>query len=254
MSLYVNSENQELLWNLIHRHEVMQPFFSRMTPAQQGDWFKKVIQIFYNKYANANVTVDLLKEINRDTLIYMIEFARGGMNSPENASSVNMSNSIQYVNQSGRPITDNTVIRQTQTEMFSVRQKEYEQMTEKKSPPVLDFNEKIEDTAISNMDELIQEQLRMREEELKQYATIAKVNIDSSPANIQLDIDTLESNEASKKNVSWSGSEQVSQPSTNPTSIVEDIENLKQTVTELSKLVSYLQIEIASMQTKSEDN
>jgi len=225
-----------------------------MSPTQQGDWFKKVIQIFYSKYANTNITVDLLKEINRDTLIYMIEFARGGMNNPENASSVNMSNSIQYVNQSGRPITDNTVIRQTQTEMFSVRQKEYEQMTEKKAPPVLDFNEKIEDTAISNMDELIQEQLRMREEELKQYATTAKVNIDSSPANIQLEIDTLESAETSKKNVSWSGSEQVSQLPMNPTSIVEDIENLKQTVTELSKLVSYLQFEIASMRTKSEDN
>jgi len=56
---------------------------------------------------------------------------------------------------------------------FSERQKAYDSMLTKPLPPVdVNFGKNVKDEAISNMDELIKQHTRQREEELKQYAPL----------------------------------------------------------------------------------
>ena len=59
---------------------------------------------------------------------------------------------------------------------FQERQREYENMLEKKAPEEVNFSEKIEDGVISNMDELIKRQILEREAEYKLYSPPPIIN------------------------------------------------------------------------------
>jgi hypothetical protein len=79
---------------------------------------------------------------------------------------------------------------------FASREKEYHSVFDRPQPPIPDFTEKIEDTAISNMDELIRQQKQLREQEFRQYAPPGPgsvspnppLRIEETPVNIRTDI------------------------------------------------------------------
>jgi Holliday junction resolvase RusA-like endonuclease len=88
-----------------------------------------------------------------------------------------------------------------------VTQKEYESMNAKPLPPTNNIvDEKISDEAITNMDELIRQQMEQRELELKMYGQgpivqpTKKLNISEE---IPIDLGKNENKEKSKKSVSW---------------------------------------------------
>lgn len=149
-SLYIHPENQTLLWNIIQKSSA----FNNLGPNQRS-WFKNIIQMFYDRPHDANVTV---QQLNRATITYMVDALKpNDPGSPKNEP-------MAYLELPNRAVAV--------TSAFDQRQKQYETMLQKPAAPEIDFREKIEDEAISNMDELIEQHKKQRETELAQYSSV----------------------------------------------------------------------------------
>jgi hypothetical protein len=159
--LYVHPKNQELLWATINKT----PLFSSVRDRE--NWFKHIIQLFYNKYPIVNDR-ETLQRINKETISYMIEAIKqtlplhSPISTPESIPNIS--------NYQTTKLTEKKQI--AYNGAFEERQKQYEQMFAKPAAPEVDFTEKTEDSPISNMEELIEKHKREREEELNKYAPI----------------------------------------------------------------------------------
>jgi ribosomal protein S18 len=210
---YVHPENQKLLWNAIQKTPIFNNLGSRQTL-----WFKSVIQHFYEEYPNAKIikTQQELQTINRATLSFMVNSLKEQfVPSPGPTPLANTS----------LPSTTGSNERMTYyNDQFNNRQKEYESMNSKPLPPSNTIvDEKISDEAITNMDELIRQQIEQRELELQIYGKsqmpnkisineeIPKNSVENSILPIDLgknekndeNKENKENKEKSKKNVSW---------------------------------------------------
>jgi hypothetical protein len=143
---YIHPDNQTLLWNTIQKA----PNFEKLG-INKTQWFKSIIQDFYENEGKFIRTQIDLQNINKSTIAYMVHALK------------QMSTSL--------PSTSGSAERISQyNDEFNHRQKEYEMMNAKPLPPQIDqVNEKIADEAITNMDELIRQQLNQREQELKMF-------------------------------------------------------------------------------------
>jgi len=178
MSLYVHPENQQLLWNITNKLPLITDFFAPYPPANKEQWFKSVIQLFYDKYKTKQLQLNDLHQLNQETVAYIVQsirektqpkpiqeqprahFHRAAVTTPQYNPHENVDGRQErfekkqdYFNQ-----------------QFTARQSEYETMLNRPTPPEVNFREKEEDTAISNMDELIKQHMAQREQELRQYA------------------------------------------------------------------------------------
>jgi hypothetical protein len=203
MALYVSAQNQKLLWEVLHKNELVnRVFYSPSNQRQKEDWFKSVVQLFYEQNKYRNITKRDLNEVNRETLIYMTNKLREHL-TPKTAPLTNANNI------STPPIVpDNR--EDFFNQQFTARQKEYEQMNEKKVPENVDFGDKLDDQPISNMEDLIKQHMQMRENELKQYSplppsvpqSVQQLKIDSK-TNITLDAVVIDEGVKPKKTVRW---------------------------------------------------
>lgn len=212
MALYVVKENQELLWNVINNNAFVQQYFTKVGPEKKHEWFRNIIENFYEQNKHNQLTVSDLHNINRSTIAYMIENIR--LQESQNIPSYNDPNTSRFqANGIYTPpvIPDNR--QQQYASEFDHRQKEYQQMIEKKPPAEIDFSEKNnKDTAISNMDELMKQHIQEREKELQIYKPESlsnNIQIDNS-ANIQIEVEEINTQindddiKKNKKTVSWS--------------------------------------------------
>lgn len=163
MNSYVQNENQNLLWNAVQKI----PQFQLMSNDDKNSLFRDAIKVIYtNKTKNRRISSNDLKELNKETIQYIIQQCK-------NASPQIYQNNINYSFSENReldtmrpiqPISDIKGSRQEQyVSEVANRQREYENMMKKDVPPEPNFKEKIEDTAIENMEELLQRQLKQRE-------------------------------------------------------------------------------------------
>jgi len=225
MALYVNAENQTLLWNVIHTHNFAIQFFSRITPAQKTEWFKSIIKRFYEPNANRDISLQDLQQLNKATLSYMLSTMK--------------SNEVQQTYIEDPPKNAKEV---AFSQQFDIKKKEYDSFLEKKAPETVDFREKVEDSAITNMDDLIQNHIREREEELRKYsqqtnlvpqqASIQSLKIDSTAtvSSEILNAQVLDNEEKRpKKNVTFKVYD--------PELFLEDFEAFKQQTREQLKLL-----------------
>jgi hypothetical protein len=147
-------------------------------------------------------------------------------------------NQVQKLN----PFIENSGRIENQSSSYSNelvnRQKEYENMNKKENPPEPNFQEKIDDTIIDNMDELVKLHMKQRELEIKQFEdnninnnrnNIQPITINKN-ADISLQIEEIQYPDTKK--VTWKLSE------------TEEIENLKLTVQNLSASFKSLQEEV----------
>ena len=229
---YVHPENQKLLWNTIQKTPIFNNLGSRQT-----QWFKSVIQHFYEEYPNAKVikTKDELQTINRATISFMVNSLKEMFQpkqTPTQQSETSYGNVIL-------PSTTGSNERVSYyNDQFNNRQKEYESMNAKPLPPSNTIvSEKISDEAITNMDELIRQQIEQRELEMKMYGQGPivqqpnKLNInDEIPKEavenyiLPIDLGKNENKEKIKKNVSWKNEN-------------TEIEELKKIVLDLSETI-----------------
>ena len=229
MSLFIHNENQNLLWNIISKCEPFTRFFYRNNQYNPNLWFRNIIQKFYSENTSNRFTKDGLNELNREVLKYMVDDLKTLLNP-------------QQVPIMEQPIHSNvSSFVETREEMFSrqfdEKQKEYNSLLAKPVPPTVDFGGNIKDEAISNMDDLLRNQMKQREEELKQYSPPPidvklsnKLKIDDGNI-VNIDKTIVELDDKNKKSVSWAS----------------DIEDLKIQLQLLTTKVDLLQTEVGEL-------
>ena len=215
MSQYVTAENQKLLWNVISKNPIVNDFFSN-SQYKKDEWFKSIIQMFYDKNIGRSLNQTDLLMLNKTTISYMIQNIKetAGQKQPQ-------SSQIQLDQNFLKPysITENKV--EKIGNQFEQKQVEYNSLFDRKIPEAPEFSEK-QDKPLSNMDELIQQHLREREEELRKYAPLPlvqesqkavptqqsnKLKIEQSPDTINIQIEEIPQTDTSDrliKTVSWS--------------------------------------------------
>jgi hypothetical protein len=231
---YIHPENQKLLWNTIQK----MPIFENLG-SQKTQWFKSVIQHFYEEYPTAKTikTKDELQNINRATISFMVN----NLKTREQKPIPKPPDSLlpTYTGSNERMAFYN--------DQFNNRQKEYEMMNAKPLPPSNDIvSEKISDEVITNMDELIRQHIEQRELEMKMYGQApmpAKITINEDvqiPNNSIIDADNGE--HKPKRNVSWKNVEHT------------EFEELKKMVIDLMNTVDILKKRLDEIKPDTPDN
>ena len=189
MSLYIKSENQELLWRTIHKTPLIDNYFRTLVPGSREVWFQEIVKSFHIKNPSI-MNQDALARVNRDTIAYMVSILRTPMSSSQQIPTQQQSQPHIQTNPIGQvqnteyrePTTiysrgSTTATRDEFAEKFTNRQKEYESMLQKPAIPEVKFSEKMEDGVIQNMDELIKQQLKQRELDIANYSPLPPVGV-----------------------------------------------------------------------------
>jgi hypothetical protein len=160
MSLLVHPENQQLIWNIISSNPFASQFFQVNTHINKEQWFKTMIEHFYNMYKGQNIDKNDLNHLNKEILTYMIQNLHNmsSQNKPP-ARQPEVFNTPSTI--PTPPIPENNR-EELYKQQFLQKQQEYQSLLERKIPANVDFREKDKDTAISNMDELIKQQINER--------------------------------------------------------------------------------------------
>jgi hypothetical protein len=211
MSQYVTPENQKLLWNVISKNPIVNDFFLN-NPYKKDEWFKSIIRLFYDQNSVRVLNQTDLLTLNKTTISYMIQNVK-----ESTVQNTQKTAPIQLDQNFLKPysITENKV--EKIGNQFEQKQVEYNSLFDRKVPEAPEFSEK-QDKPLSNMDELIQQHLREREEELKKYAPLPlsaapivsqpnKLRIEQSPDTINIQIEEISQPDTSDKlikTVSWS--------------------------------------------------
>lgn len=268
MSQYITPSNQTILWNVLQKIQLFQMVIPKN---EQEMWFKQIIGNFYKQNKQFNLNSLQLQELNKKTIEYMVQLLKTIQNQhqqqqqtqqhqqqtqqyqqqtqqyqsqhqPQNNSYTNfpLQNQVQKPN----PFVENSGRIENQSSSYSNelvnRQKEYESMTKKENPPEPNFTEKIDDTIIENMDELVKQHMKQRELEIQHFTNnnnevdinrkdIQPITINKN-ADISLQIEEIQY--VDTKKVTWKLSE------------TEEIENLKLTVQNLCASFKSLQEEV----------
>jgi hypothetical protein len=158
--LYIHPENQELLWKVMQKS----PLFQNMQNQYKHIWFKSIIQYFYEKYASTVITPEILQHLNRETIQYMVEALKSSqepsipvvrpIETPQNPYPPS------YMGKTAESMQKHEVY----TKAFEQRQRDFQTLLSKPTAPEVDFKEKMEDGPIRNMEELIEQHRREREQ------------------------------------------------------------------------------------------
>ena len=217
MALFIHNKNQELLWNVINKTQIFQLVFSYSKNNEPELWFRAHIQQYYQKIQNKILSVEELNSCNHEMVAIMMNNLKSFSENNGNAAlQQNHQPPQQMVQQLPHTVENKQELYSRQ---FNERQKEYELMNTKPTPPVPDINNNIKDEAISNMDELIKLHMQQREAEMKQFAPQPitqtplensfkpnnNIKITNTNENITLMPDVvLNETDKPRKNVSWS--------------------------------------------------
>ncbi len=186
MSLYIQQENQTLIWNAIIKTPLFQQWSNTIQdPSISYTWARQIIQQFYLQNQAKQLTVQELQQLNRETIAYMLQSLRQKSQemSMQHGSIFGQSISqtfspIQPHSASAFPktkfeqvaVTRDFMMEQKQDEInreFENRQKEYSGMLKRGPVQEIDFRLATEaDKPIENMEDLIREQMSRREYEI----------------------------------------------------------------------------------------
>ena len=151
MSSFVSPKNQEMLWKTIQKNTL---FGEVLTQEQQPLWFREIIGNFYTDNKKNLSAVELL-ELNKNTLRYMVH------NLKEKNKNIDGN---RFNNPINEPINDRVEPKSVSYQNeFEKLQNDYNLTNKRIVPQEPKFSEDIDDEKISNMDELIQQQLKERE-------------------------------------------------------------------------------------------
>jgi hypothetical protein len=257
MSNYIHITNQTLLWNTVNKI----PEFQNLSPPKKDLEFKQVIEFFYRKYSHKSIlTISELQQINRETIMAFVQQPQQPQQPQQQQQ---QQQQPQQPQQPQQLQLQQPQLQQQQNisygkpplhPQFEERQQIYKQMNAKPDLPSPDiFKMKEEDTAIENMDILIQQYQRQRDIEFQQYTPPPPViNTNTKSVNkkrvrilndVVDDIDVIDleiKEKEKKKNVSWS---------TNPIQIQEYSEDYwEKKIMELEKRCNETDIKIMNLE------
>ena len=173
-------------------------FFYNSAPGEKEKWFQNVIRHVYNSHSsNNNISLRDLNKITIDFMLEMLHKAQQPQQPPP---------------RSVEPPSLQTKPKQVQTDaienQFAIRRQEYENMT-KKTIPVPSFTENVKDEAISDIGSVVNEYMKQREQDMKQFAAAEKPNNKIQINNeepISINVEELESPlsiPSANKKVKW---------------------------------------------------
>jgi hypothetical protein len=160
MSLLVHPENQQLIWDITNNNPFVVQFFQSNTHIKKEQWFRAIMEHFYNTYKGRQIDKSELNQLNKEVLTYMIQSLHNMAPRPKPEPEPEPARST-YTNIPTPPIPENNR-EELYKQQFLQKQQEYKSLLDKSKPAALDFREKEKDVAISNMEELIQKQIQER--------------------------------------------------------------------------------------------
>lgn len=181
MSLFIHKENQEVLWNIINKTPLFKNTFQNSHPQVSQEWFRSSLESYYFEKNIEKQPIDKTNLIifNKNALSYMMQRLMQTRNPPQTNMHVQMPPPPPSASPQ-QPMTSNLFMETTYSRnansskentymsQYEMRQKEYEQMFAKPKPDINPMlNDNIKDEAITNMEELIEQHRRQREEELQ---------------------------------------------------------------------------------------
>jgi hypothetical protein len=166
MSSYISLENQTLLWNVISKNKEVYDYFTRF-PGKKEPLFKSIIQSLYEENKQRFLNQNELIELNKKTISFMIQTIRNEVGREQSLQKQNDPSFLKPYS-----ITEHKV--EKIGNQFQEKQAEYNTLFDKKVPETPEFSEK-QDKPLSNMDELIKQHLKEREEELRMYTPLPLV-------------------------------------------------------------------------------
>ena len=189
MSLFISVENQNLLYEIIHKTNDIHVVFPQGSPStEKNEWFCNFIETTYRQLPN-NITREQLKSINRKVISTMINSLQEIANKKKReiqtipVSVINNENVSVYT-----PLNNRNTIKREHPPDYESKEFQYRSLFEIQKPKPIDFSEKIDDEIITNMSELIEQQKKLRERELQEYAPVPpnmNINLDE---NIKINI------------------------------------------------------------------
>lgn len=203
MALFIHSENQRLLWNIINKTEHFQRFFLPGSQFDPNIWFRNIIQSFYHENKSKVMNSAELNQLNRIVITHMVEHLKQKLEYREP--------SLIQQNSLGSQFTRNSFIESKEEKYnreFKEREQQYHSLLEKPKPPTVNFGDTIKDEVISNMDEVMKAHMKQRDEELQKLAPRPPnkgLIIDGqNDIDIHTTVLTIDSgDEKAKKSVSW---------------------------------------------------
>ena len=178
MSLYIHQENQKLLWDSIHQYPLFQSF-NNQDPQVKEQWFRSVIEKFYDNNRFKILSIKEVQQLNRETILYMIEALK---QNTQRTPNVNQS-PISYSNLpfETKDASRDAIMERKQTEIqskFTLRQQEYSSMLQNGPSFEIDFSEKQQDdTPIENMENLMQNVMKQREYDLTETPKLQVIDL-----------------------------------------------------------------------------
>lgn len=168
MSYFIKPDNQTLLWNIIQQS----PLFQRLIPSERSKWFKNIIQYIYQNDS------DLLKIYTSEDLLSFNKKTIQIMLSDLANNKVLNDNIIQSQHNSIPPIiplttTSTTILKKDISEsnlsLFDQKNKEFNDIFKNNIPANIDFSIKETDEPINDIERLVKEHLKERDNELHNY-------------------------------------------------------------------------------------
>ena len=179
MALFIQPENQNILWEMVNKIPLCNSIFPVGSAYQieKQNWFKGIIEDFYKRIPPNISRTDLYK-INRDVLAAMMK-SLGELST--------RSDKQKTIDRGIFSRLDNNPMETKKTD-YEIRQSQYNSMFEIQKPKAIDFSEKLDDDVITNMNELIENQRKMRELDLQQFAPKPNEAIQNIKVNILEDV------------------------------------------------------------------
>lgn len=203
MSLYILEENQKLIWDSMNKVPKFQQF-----QGGREQWFREIIEQFYEHNKFKLLSVQELQQLNRDTVTYMMkDLNKREVVQPIHTSFMGFSGPIptpvshgevvKFPSSTleGKAVTRDFILDQKHEELnkqFSTRQQEYGEMLKRGPAHDVDFRATAaEDKPIENMDELIQQHMKQREYEIMSTFGSKPDVVPNANGGIQLDVVNL---------------------------------------------------------------
>lgn len=186
MALFIDRNNQTLLWEMIHKNQQINNVFDNEQNKQE--WFKQNISKQYDTIRTKSLSREDLSSINKNTLSQMWSELQT-MNTEKTTRNNTYMNTMNLESTYSR----NVPKQDSYNSEFENRQREYNSLFERPVPKEIDFSEKHDDEAITNMNELIERAKREREQEVVSYAPPPQTP-KSFSLNIQEDLSDISEN------------------------------------------------------------
>uniref|UniRef100_A0A6C0JGG2 Uncharacterized protein n=1 Tax=viral metagenome TaxID=1070528 RepID=A0A6C0JGG2_9ZZZZ len=233
MTVYISTENQNTLWNVIQKNPDVTEFFAKnRSQLTKEMWFKSILRIFYNENQYRKFTKPELFEINKQTITYMVnDIRRKNVDMDETQKQINtnsLPSNVNIANDNNQFLKSYSVIENKVDKIgnkYAEKESEYNALFDKKVPEEINFSEK-QDTPLPNMEDLIKQHLREREEEVIKYAPLPlaiptisantqpnvpnpitnKLKIENSSESVNIQVEEIDEVQESKdkKSVKWS--------------------------------------------------